>query len=63
MVRILWGSQLELLDDVGRFLSMLRFESREKLNESGIVYAAVPSRDNLKDLPIDLLGQEFINNS
>jgi hypothetical protein len=56
-------SQLELLDDVGRFLSMLLFESREKLNESGIVYAAVPFRGSLKDLPIDLLGQEFINNS
>jgi hypothetical protein len=32
-VRVLSGSQLELLDDVERFLSMIRFDGREKLKD------------------------------
>jgi hypothetical protein len=29
----------------------------------GLYTLQFPSKDNMKDLPIDLLGQEFINNS
>ncbi len=32
-VRVLHGSQLEPLNDVERFLSMIRFDSREKLKD------------------------------
>ena len=32
-VRVLPGSQLEPLNDIGRFLSMLRFDSREKAQD------------------------------
>jgi hypothetical protein len=33
VVRVLPGSQLEPLNNIGRFLSMLRFDSREKVRD------------------------------